>query len=116
MTTENEFSAEERVCVNCRHFKRRWNPVALLDLVFDDGAEHYRCTLNGVKRELNPITGRVRICVDDQPCSRNRNGAFAVCHNGAAWEPNQRLLKGRTNLLKLSTGPAVTTNDLKSMT
>ena len=101
MTTENEFTEEERACVNCRHFKRRWNPVALLDIIFDDGSEHYRCTLNGTSREFNPITGRVRVRVKDTSCRVNRFGAFAVCKDGAAWEPNERLLKGKTNLFKV---------------
>ena len=102
MTTENEFTEEERACVNCRHFKRRWDPFALLDLAFgDDGAEHYRCTLNGIKRELNPITGRVQVRVEDDSCRSKRNGPFSPCKDGAAWEPNQRLLKGPTNLFKV---------------
>ena len=101
MTTENEFGEEDRACVNCRHCKRRWNPVAILDMIFDDGAEHYRCTLNGIKRELNPITGRVRTRVEDTSCRINRFGAFAVCKDGAAWEPNEHLLKGKTNLFKV---------------
>ena len=101
MTTENEFGEEDRACVNCRHFKRRWDPVAILDMIFDDGAEHYRCTLNGTSREFNPITGRVRISVADESCRRSRDGPFSPCKDGAAWEPNQRLLKGPTNLFKV---------------
>ena len=101
MTTKNQFSEEERACVNCRHFKRRWDPVAILDMIFDDGAEHYRCTLDGIKREFNPITGRVRIRVKDTSCRGNRFGAFAVCKDGAAWEPNEHLLTGQKNLFKV---------------
>ena len=101
MTTENQFTEEERACVNCRHFKRHWNPVAILDMIFDDGAEHYRCTLGGTKRIFNPITGCVRVRVEDTSCRINRFGTFAVCKDGAAWEPNEHLLKGKTNLFKV---------------
>ena len=101
MTTENQFTEEERACVNCRHFKRHWNPVAILDMIFDDGAEHYRCTLNGTSREFNDITGKVKIRTRDDSCYYQRHGRAGDCLNGANWEPNKRLLEGKTNLFKI---------------
>jgi hypothetical protein len=98
--SQNRFTKEDRACVNCRHFRRFWNPFALLDIIFGSGEDHYRCIRDGVQRDFNPITGRVKIKVNSRSCEAAREYR-SECNHGAAWEPSERFARRKENLFKV---------------
>jgi hypothetical protein len=97
----NEYTEQDRACVNCRHFQRRWNPVALMDVIVSDGGLHYRCLLNGVKETINPITGRKTITIRDSSCRDMRGNRNYCGFEGEHWQPSQRFMRRKENLLKV---------------
>jgi hypothetical protein len=98
--SENRFTTEDRACVNCLHFRRFWNPFALLDVIFGDGEEYYRCIRGGTERNFNPITGRVKIKVSSRSCASAREYRNE-CNRGEAWEPSERFARRKENSFKV---------------
>jgi hypothetical protein len=98
--SENRFTKEDRACVNCRHFRRSWNPFAMLDAIFGFGGQYYRCIRGGTERDFNPITGRVKIKVNSMSCASAREYR-SECFQGAAWEPSERFAQRKENLFKV---------------
>jgi hypothetical protein len=97
----NEYTEQDRACVNCRHFRRRWNPIALIDTVISDGTMHYRCQLNGVSESINPITGRKTITIRDQSCKDMRSSRHYCGREGDHWHPSEQFMRRKENLLKV---------------
>lgn len=98
--SENSFPKEDRVCVNCEHFRRSYHPIALLDLVFSHGVLHYRCTLNGTTKTTNYITGRIKVRTSDRSCARLREPYNGDCYEGKSWTPNKKFKNKKENLFK----------------
>lgn len=98
----NEYTEQDRACVNCRHFRRRWNhPIALIDTVLGDGTMHYRCLLHGVTERTNPITGRKTITIRDSSCADMRGSRNHCGLDGQNWQPSERFMRRKENLLKV---------------
>lgn len=98
---DNSFPKEDRVCVNCEHFRRNWSPVALMDLICFDGQLHYRCTLNGTIKTTNYITGRVKVRTSDRACERLREAYNGDCYEGKSWTPSKKFKNKKENLFKI---------------
>lgn len=98
-TAENQFTKQERVCVNCRHHRRSWSFQGITGLLFESGdGDHHLCALRGTREELNPITGRVRVSEDLRSCRRMLNDD---CQRGDGWEPSERFARRKENLFKV---------------
>ena len=101
MTTPTDtckLTPEDRVCVNCRHFRRHWNFHGVMDLLFGDDNNHYRCYHNAERRELDEITGRVLVKYESLSCSYKRTNN---CRNGRLWEPSKKFASRKENLFKM---------------
>jgi hypothetical protein len=97
--SENQFTEKERACVNCRHFRRRWTLPVLLDFIFDDGSDHYRCTRGGRHEKLNRITGKVTVTTRDWSCYYMRREHCG--DRGQYWEPSEQFAQRKENLFKV---------------
>jgi hypothetical protein len=102
MTTENEFTDQDRVCVNCTHYRRHWDLDAIMDRLFT-GSGHYvhRCSYNGVKTQMDPVTGRVTIKIHTEPARVMRDYDSVCGAAGRHWEPSKRFLGEKRNLFKI---------------
>lgn len=100
MTTE--YTKQDKTCINCKKLVRRWNPLALLDLLIDGGDSHYQCMYE-VHEKMNPITGKLKVTINTRSCRGMRRYADTdVCGpNGKMWEPSERFLKKKENLFKV---------------
>ena len=97
----NEYTEQDRACVNCRHFRRRWNPIALFDTVISDGSLHYRCTHEGIDERINPVTGRKKIIIRDSSCQGMRQHGNLCGVQGNHWQPSENFKRQKGNLFKI---------------
>jgi hypothetical protein len=98
----NKITEVDRICVNCRHLKRRWGFTGTMDWVASrtlntSGEGHYRCTRGEPKIAFNTITGRKRVISTDFACVEVKNGMEGSC----VWEPSERWKRDPKNLFKL---------------
>ena len=102
MTTENEFTDQDRVCVNCTHYRKSWNLDAIMDRVFSGQGDFvHRCSRDGVETQMDPVTGRVTIKIHTHP-ARHMRGYDSRCGTaGRWWEPSKRFLGEKRNLFKI---------------
>lgn len=89
----NQFSEKDRVCVNCRYFRREWSLNVLLNT-----NEHYRCVFDGEYRSMDPVTGREVITITSKICKEERQN---VCRGGRNWQPSDRFAARQENLFKV---------------
>ena len=75
---------------------RKYNPVALVSLLFGNNGGFYRCVFNGVKESMNPVTGRITRTVSSYPAKFARDTHCI----GRYWEPSQKFISKKENLLK----------------
>ena len=98
-TNKNEFTKQDRACINCKHCMRRYNPVALISLLMGNNSGFYRCTFGGIKEEMDPVTGRIFRTVRSYPATYARQQQCGT-DSGRNWEPSQKFLAQKQNLLK----------------
>jgi hypothetical protein len=96
---------EERVCVNCKHYRKSRNPIAWLAYCLGDQHIH-RCTLDSRQESFNIITGKVAIKIKDRSCQIQRSYTGG-CHNPSdssvppRWEPSERWMRKKEHLFKI---------------
>lgn len=94
----NQFGADERVCLNCRHHRYSRNPfVWILHMLGDETLQHI-CTAFD-RTNVNPITGKLTLEKNEMSCSFLRRNQG--CIGGQLWEPKPSVARSKYNLFKI---------------
>jgi hypothetical protein len=107
----NKITQSDRACVNCRHLKRNWGPVGLLDWAIakvinkhHEAHIHYRCKVQKPVVMINNITGVYQELEKTVSCASMRT--FLSCEEtGELWEPSDAWCNDPDNLFKIITNP-----------
>lgn len=100
---DNQYTHADRACKNCKHHQQRWNPTAMINLLFGDDSDHHRCMFNGIADQFDPVTGKHIVVVRTRSCRLCRDGDDgSYCgESGLYWEPSKRFLAKKENLFKV---------------
>ena len=99
---ENELTARDKTCVNCKFMVRSWNYEGITSFLFGWSGDHFYCKWSVEDTEdIDPVTGRIIKREGTlRPCRGMREYGSHCDEAGVHWQPSPQWVAKKENTFK----------------